>query len=112
VSFLLCFLALHLQTLDIRCVARYLARSSLRSKNTLSKLYQIVYILEAAGVIRRSGVSGVVAMVDDFYVPIELTGGDESAPFGIASMLNHPREKEKAELLELRRRAFHRESED
>jgi hypothetical protein len=109
-SFLLCFLALHAQTLDIRRVARYLSRASGRHKTTLCKLYQIAHILEAAGIITRSGILGQVTLVDQFYVPIDLNLMDEKTSFGIVSILNHPHEMDR--FIQTRRLEFQTESED
>jgi hypothetical protein len=103
-------LALHIQTLDIRQAARYLARTSGRNKTTRCKLYQIAHILGAAGILTRSGIMGQVTIVDRVYVPIDLNIPDDKAPFGISSMLNRPHVAH--QFLESRRLEFQNESAD
>jgi hypothetical protein len=110
VSFLLCFLAIRSQILDIRQAARYLSRTSGRIKTTRCKLYQIAHILEAAGIITRSGILGQVTIVDPFYAPVDLNLMDEKASFGIMSILNRPHEMD--QFIEKRRLDFQTGSEN
>jgi hypothetical protein len=73
VAFILCFLALQKSRLDIKHVSLYLARHSRRKTTTLGKVYQISHILEAAGVMERSGLPREVGIVSCFFAPIELS---------------------------------------
>jgi hypothetical protein len=94
IGFLLCFFALHLPTLRIKQISRFLARKTGRIKSTLCKLYQIAHILGAAGVVLRSDIPGEVTIADRFFVPVELDIPDEpmtkKKPLGIDFILNRP----------------------
>jgi hypothetical protein len=91
---ILCFLALRMNTLDIRHIGRYLSRQTLRHKSTLCKLYQITHILEAAGIVHRSAFPSRLTMVPAFFTPVDI--GLDRAPeasvagYSIHSLLNHP----------------------
>jgi hypothetical protein len=94
IQLMLCFLVLQMETLDIRHIARYLSRHTLRHKSTLCKLYQITHILEAAGIIRRSDIPGRVTIVAKFFAPLEIdTPSVTLSEYSIGSLLNHPRSK-------------------
>jgi hypothetical protein len=106
VSFLLCFLALHIRTLRIKQVSRYLSRKSRRHKSTLCKLYQIAHILEASGIVVPSDAPGDVSIVDRYWAPLELNIPDEGpkplSPFRIQAVLNRYRPAEERILLQRR----------
>jgi hypothetical protein len=91
--FVLCFLALRLAAMDIRQISRYLARKTGRRKSTLCKLYQIAHILEAAAVVIRSDVPGLITIADRFFVPVDIVPVSQPAigksPYAIDSLLNH-----------------------
>jgi hypothetical protein len=91
--FVLCFLALRLVTMDIRQISRYLARKTGRRKSTLCKLYQIAHILEAASVMIRSDVPGLVTIADRFFAPVDIIASARpmsgKSPYAIDSILNH-----------------------
>jgi hypothetical protein len=72
VGFLLCFLALRVQTLDIKQISDYLSRENGRHKSTLCKLYQIAHILEAARVITRTKIPGQLTVVDQYFAPVDI----------------------------------------
>jgi hypothetical protein len=95
VGFLLCFLALHQRTLDIKQISRYLSRNTGRNKSILCKLYQIAHILEAAGVMTRSDVPGQITIVEKFFALVDLNAAGDAAqpknPFAIESILNRVR---------------------
>jgi hypothetical protein len=79
--------------MDIRQISRYLARKTGRRKSTLCKLYQIAHILEAASVIIRSDIPGLITIVDRFFAPVDIIAVTRPAigksPYAIDSILNH-----------------------
>jgi hypothetical protein len=105
-QFVLCFLVLHLATMDIREISRYLSRKTGRRKSTLCKLYQIAHILEAASVLIRSDVPGSITLVDRFFTPVDIIAMARPAigqsPYAIDSILNH--ENHNVETITARRR--------
>ena len=54
INFLLIYFALETQCLDIRIIATLFSRGTTRMKTTLSKLYQISYILCSIGITKRN----------------------------------------------------------
>jgi hypothetical protein len=109
VQFVLCFLALGMDTLDIRHISRYLARQSRRHKSTLCKLYQIAHILEASGIVSRTDVPGQLTIGRAFFVPVHIDcgGGDprSASAYSIDALLNHPQPMG-AMVFEVRRNDF------
>jgi hypothetical protein len=95
VQFVLCFLALAMDTLDIRDISRYLARQSRRHKSTLCKLYQIAHILDASGIVSRTEVPRQLTIGPAFFVPVKIDCGcgdsRAAAAYSIEALLNHPR---------------------
>jgi hypothetical protein len=114
VSFLLCFLALHMRTLKIKQISRYLSRQTGRHKSTLCKLYQIAHILEASGIILQADMPGSLSIADRYWAPLDLNVADEAqnnlSPFRIQALLNRLRPDEERILLQ-RRMDFAAESE-
>jgi hypothetical protein len=94
VQVVMCFLALHLETIDIRQVSRYLSRATRRHKSTLCKVYQIAHILEAAEIIRRSGSPGQVSIAPQYFVPVAIgfpaPAITPANPYSIEALLKHP----------------------
>jgi hypothetical protein len=94
VQVVMCFLALHLQTIDIRQVSRYLSRATRRHKSTLCKVYQIAHILEAAEIIRRSGTPGQVTVEPKYFHPVAIGFPTPVITpanlYSIDSLLKHP----------------------
>jgi hypothetical protein len=103
---LFCFLALHIRTLRIQQISRYLSRKTGRHKLTLCKLYQIAHILEASGIVVLSDAPGNLSIVDHYWAPLELKVPDEGPkllnPFRIQAVLNRSRPGE--ERIRLQRR--------
>jgi hypothetical protein len=111
VAFMLCFLTLRKQSLDIKQIGRYLARMTGRYKSTLCKLYQIVHILEASGVVERSISPGEVTLLSRFYAPLDFNRceiPESRNPFSIEALLNRPQRPEDI-IVERRRMEFYTE---
>jgi hypothetical protein len=108
VGFVLCFLAMRQQTLDIKHISRYLSRRTGRHKSTLCKLYQIAHILEAAGIIAKGTVPGQLAITPKFFCLVDLRIPDGPNPFAIGAILNQ-KEAEKEGIVQRRRNEFQAE---
>ena len=92
-SLILCFLALQVRTLGIKQVSYFVSRNNNRFKTTLCKMYQIVHILEAIGVIKREeSRQGEITLEDSFYCvsPIQLRGKSKDEPLSLETLLNRP----------------------
>jgi hypothetical protein len=92
ISFLLCFLSLHVTVLDIKEVGYFISRDNNRFKRTLCKLYQIIQILETIGIVKRGEKCGEISIEDRFFhiVPIHFHTPDDLCAFSLASLLNRP----------------------
>jgi hypothetical protein len=92
ISFLLMFHALRTNHLDLRFIGHLFSRQTTRYKSTLCKLYQISYVLCAAGVLKRTmQVCDVVLLypyLDFAVVPPEPKSIAD--PYLIQSLLNRP----------------------
>jgi hypothetical protein len=93
--FLLVFPALRTNRLDLRFVGYLFSLRMSRYKSTLCKLYQIVFVLCAAGVCNRTSQACQVVLLDayiDFPI-IHIDGAaDPGGPLGIESLLNRKKE--------------------
>jgi hypothetical protein len=105
VAFLLCFLTLRRQTLDIRHVSLYICRKNGRYKSTLCKLYQIAHILDAAGIVVKAETPGDITLAAEFFAPLELKMDSKEKPFSIGSLLNTIQEEDMS-VIERRRLDF------
>jgi hypothetical protein len=108
VGFVLCFLAMRQQTLDIKHISRYLSRRTARHKSTLCKLYQIAHILEAAGIVAKGTAPGQLAITPKFFCLAELRNPDGPNPFAIGAILNRRETGEEA-IVQRRRNEFQAE---
>lgn len=66
-SFVLLFIVLQRQILNIKSVAKFLSRKNGRFKTTLCKLYQISHILETLGIFQKSMVPGQIILSKPYY---------------------------------------------
>jgi hypothetical protein len=106
ISFLLMFRALRTDHLDLRFVAHLFSRDTRRYKSTLCKLYQISYILGAAGISNRTSQACDVVLLQpdlDFSV-LPPDKPEESGPLQIAALLNHRGRDADTEFVSHRRR--------
>ena len=92
VSLILCFLSLQLQTLGIKQVSYFISRNNNRYKTTLCKMYQIVHILDAIGIVRREARAGDITLDGQFYcvLPIQFRGKSKDEPLSLETLLNRP----------------------
>jgi hypothetical protein len=110
VGFVLCFLAMRQQTLDIKHISRYLSRRTGRHKSTLCKLYQIAHILGAAGIVVKETVPGQLSITPKFFCLTELRNPEGPNPFAIGAILNRREAGEEA-IVQRRRNEFQAEFE-
>jgi hypothetical protein len=106
--FLLVFPALRTNRLDLRFVGHLFSLRTSRYKSTLCKLYQIVFVLCAAGVCNRTSQACEVILLDayiDFPIVHMDRGPDPGGPLGIDSLLN--RKKEAVSFVMRRRKEIH-----
>ena len=66
--FVISFIALERQNLDIKEIAAFISRANGREKTTLCKLYQIAQILQIAGIITKTEKKSQFRMCDDYFV--------------------------------------------
>ncbi|OHS93775.1 hypothetical protein TRFO_11576 [Tritrichomonas foetus] len=67
VAFIMCFLAMETQSLNIKKIASFLSMNNGRTKTTLCKLYQITHILDSLDVIEKSSIPGEVTLLRPYY---------------------------------------------
>jgi hypothetical protein len=106
--FLLVFHALRTNQLDLRLVAQLFSWKTRRYKSALCKLYQIVFVLCAAGICSRTSQACEVVLLDgyiDFPVVPAERSADLGGPLGIDSLLN--RKKADADFILRRRKELH-----
>jgi hypothetical protein len=109
VSFFLLFRTLRTNEIDLRFAAHLFARGTPRYKSTLCKLYQITYVLCAAGVLNRTPQVCEVTLLDP-YIDFTLIPAHETFqadPVEIDSLLNHRRPGDIAHILRRRRELQH-----
>jgi hypothetical protein len=100
--FLLVFHALRTTHLNLRFVGQLFSRKTQRYKSTLCKLYQIVFVLCAAGICSRTAQTCEVVLLDA-YIDFIVVPADASGPLGIDALLN----RKKANFVIRRRKEFH-----
>ncbi|OHT08369.1 hypothetical protein TRFO_23212 [Tritrichomonas foetus] len=107
-SFLMCYLVMQCQALDIKQVATFLSRSNQRYKTTLCKLYQIAHILEASGILHRTMVPCVMMLEQQYFAVLECRSNYEydSNPLALTNLLNDHKSREFKEAVERRRVEF------
>jgi hypothetical protein len=66
--FVVAFIALEKQNLDIKEIAAFISRTNGREKTTLCKLYQIAQILQITGIITKTEKKSQFRMCDDFFL--------------------------------------------
>jgi hypothetical protein len=91
ISFLLMFHALRTDHLDLRFVAHLFSRGTTRYKSTLCKLYQITYVLCAAGIMNRTAQVCDVVLFEQYFdfAVIPPQAPVLATPIRIESLLNH-----------------------
>jgi hypothetical protein len=105
--FLLVFHALRTSRLDLRFVGHLFSRKTSRYKSTLCKLYQIVFVLCAAGVCSRTSQACEVLLLDayiDFQIVATEKPTNPGGPLGIDSLLNRKKGTVGAEFVMKRRK--------
>lgn len=109
-SFVLLFIVLQRQVLNIKTVASFLSKRNGRFKTTLCKLYQIAHIFETLKIFRKSANTGQVIIMKPYYFEINYQGfssippqlidesdnikvekNKESNPLSIQNLLSRPK---------------------
>ena len=104
--FMLTFLALQQQCLDIKKVSFYLSRYNNRSKTTLCKLYQITHIFESMGILTKTENTSEFRLCDEYFISPEIVIQQGDVPYSIESLLNRQMPFSKSQIIQERRREF------
>jgi hypothetical protein len=109
VAFILMFHALRTNHIDLRFIGNLFSRQTQRYKSTLCKLYQINYVLCAAGISERTAQVCEVVLLDSYIdfqvVPAEKP--EDSGPVQINSLLNRRRPRPEFEFIYRRRKEIY-----
>ncbi|EAY11215.1 hypothetical protein TVAG_127220 [Trichomonas vaginalis G3] len=81
-QFILCFIALQYQQLNIKEVSNYFSRNSDHFKTIVCKLYQITHVLTSIGIIDKTKKSGEYKISDNLIFPMT-----DTYPFSIPALL-------------------------
>ncbi|EAY08004.1 hypothetical protein TVAG_115630 [Trichomonas vaginalis G3] len=110
INFILVYFALQTQCLDLRIIAALFSRGTQRMKTTLSKLYQISYILCSIGVTKRSTQVCEVVLEDYLYQYVlnsnNTNPDSKEDPLSIFNLLNIPQHDDLHEAILNRRKMF------
>jgi len=87
--FLSTFFTQKSQVINIKNVGSELSKENGRMKTIVCKLYQISFILEAAGIVEKTAIPGGIRLADEFYC----TKASLVSLFSIQSLLNSPQIK-------------------
>ena len=88
-DFILCFLALETQTLNIISLTHFFSRNNSRYKTTRCKLYQVASILEMMGIIRKSNIASQFTLNISFFASASLDMSKKYLnPSSFESLLN------------------------
>ena len=86
--FVLCFIALQTQYIDIKQVAHYLSRYNGRMKTTLCKLYQITHIFEAMDILTKTDTISEFKLNDKYFITPQIEKSGIESLLSIESLLN------------------------
>lgn len=87
--YIMLFVAMRRQTLNIRHIAIYIARGKNVLKTILCKLYQISFILTAASIIEKTDTPSEIRMCDAYYDYI-IQNGERFCKYSVDSLLVKP----------------------
>ena len=100
-DFLILYIAMNTQILNIRKVASYITRDVGNSMNVLNKLYQLTHILHSAGFLSRTDNIGEFKLNDEYFFT------DTKEMLSLNSLLNRPiHEEQKPNYFARRRQEF------
>jgi hypothetical protein len=107
--FMLMFHAVQTNHLDLRFVGNLFSRKTTRYKSTLCKLYQITFVLCAAGICDRTSQVCQVVLCRPYvdFPTLEVESLGEADPRKIDSLLNRKKGSEIAECALRRRKEMH-----
>ena len=89
IDFILFFLALEKQVLNIIDVSNYMSRYNKRDQTTRCKLYQAAAILENIGIISKTSEISEFKLDDKFFIRYSETVNSENSPVDFRNLLNH-----------------------
>ncbi|EAY15893.1 hypothetical protein TVAG_165210 [Trichomonas vaginalis G3] len=105
-TFLMLFLFLGIQYIDIKEASIFLSVQSGRQKTTLCKLYQIAQILEVAGIVSRTNQTSEIKINDQYFVKNSFTPKEVNDPLNLDQLLNRPVENLPHDQFHIRRSIF------
>jgi hypothetical protein len=91
VSFLLLYYVLRIDRIDLRMAASLFARATPKYRSTLCKLYQIAFVLCAAGIANRTNMVCEVVLRSE-YVDFQVVAeeiAEAGSPAVVENLLNH-----------------------
>lgn len=83
-QFILCFIALQYEQLNIKEVSNYISRNSDHFRTIVCKLYQITHVLTSVGIIDKTKKSGEYKLNESLIFP-----KSETYPYSIPALLKH-----------------------
>ena len=89
VDFILCFISLEKQVLNIIDVSYYMSRYNKRDQTTRCKLYQAAAILENIGIISKTNEISEFKLNDKFFIRYSDVVKTEDSPVELKNLLNH-----------------------
>ena len=87
IDFLMCFIALEKQTLNLIEVATFMSRKNGRDQTTRCKLYQAAAILEIMGIISKTSETSVFRLNDRFFLRCSRSCISKDDPCNILNLL-------------------------
>ena len=87
IDFIMCFISMEKQTLNIIEVASFMSRKNGRDQTTRCKLYQAAAILDNIGITSKTNETSEFKLNDKFFIRCSLHGVDEDDPLNILNLL-------------------------
>lgn len=104
--FILCFIALQEQCLNIKKVSFFLSRDNCRAKTTLCKLYQITHVFESMGIITKTENTSEFRLADEYFISPEETSKQPDSPYSIDALLNRKYSFSQSDIIRKRKLEF------
>lgn len=106
-DFILCFLAMETNVLNIISVAEFMSRNNHRNKTTRCKLYQVACILELIGLIHKSNTQSEFVLENQYFVSATLKmAPTECNPSSFENLLNRAVPSITNPIIRIRRQFF------
>lgn len=112
-QFILCFIGLQKQTLNIKEVSIFLSRDNNRFKTTICKLYMISLIFVSIGIAKKTENASEFRLEDQYFIPFDCGDAKIDSFYSIESLLNKKDPSSTTDTIEKRRIEFYsQQSED